>query len=79
MELNAEKEMATQDQNSLESEHISLLHEKILQVSFLRSQRVECTTRSATRVCSVAANKRRAGKQPLLSHTTVATGERWSE
>ncbi|TIA40155.1 hypothetical protein D6C78_02747 [Aureobasidium pullulans] len=31
MELNAEKEMATQDQNSLESEHISLLHEKILQ------------------------------------------------
>lgn len=35
MELNAEKEMATQDQNSLESEHISLLHEKILQVSFL--------------------------------------------
>jgi hypothetical protein len=31
MQLEVETDMATQDQNSLESEHISLLHEKILQ------------------------------------------------
>ena len=32
-ELNVEKTMTSQNQESLENEHISLLHEKILQVS----------------------------------------------
>ncbi|KAI4732103.1 hypothetical protein E4T49_00145 [Aureobasidium sp. EXF-10728] len=44
--------MASQDANSLESEHdISLLHEKILQVS-----EDNLSMRSATRICSEAAN-----------------------
>ncbi|KAI5203320.1 hypothetical protein E4T39_04239 [Aureobasidium subglaciale] len=46
MEMNAEKEMATHDQNSLESEQdISLLHEKILKLS----QRVKDAQNDQTR------------------------------